>query len=200
VAQAQVKPAPSEFADSKIWSVYQEKADAMLCLRPADRRGWPIPLMHKAFCDFTRHLDEPRFDEHMEEYLIMARKLCQEMPSAFESEAARRGVFESIFRSLDDGLMPHLEYHLSADDSILNTEESSARPDVAKTIPYKGGALVLMLEQFEDEVGDTYMQICRAYEVLCEDPKVELLVKFGNPVFLLCVLGMYRTFLSNRTF
>ena len=34
------------------------------------------------------------------------------------------------------------------------------------------------------------MQICRSYEVLCGDPKFEHLVRFGNPMFLLCVLGM----------
>jgi hypothetical protein len=38
-------------------------------------------------------------------------------------------------------------------------QESGARPDVAKTIPYKGGALVLMLEEFKNEDGDT---ICKS--------------------------------------
>jgi hypothetical protein len=200
VAQAQVKPAPFDFANSKIWAALQEKDDAILCLRPADRRGWPIPLMHKAFCDFTRHLHEPRFDEHMEEYLIVARRLCQEMPSAFMSEPARRDAFESVFHSFDNGLTQHIEFHLSADDSTSNIKESSARPDVVKTIHYKGGTLVLMLEEFKNEVGDAYMQICRTYEVLCGDPKAEPLVKSGYPVFLLCVIRMYRTIIPNHTF
>jgi len=149
--------------------------------------------MHRAFCDFTRHFHEPCLDTDTANYLIMAGKLCQEMPSAFESEAHRRAAFEDIFLSLDKDLTQHLEYPLSGQVSIAQVKESGARPDVAKTISYEGGALVLMLEVFKNEVGDTYMQICRAYEVLCGDPKVERLVKFGNPVFLLCVVGMYHS-------
>jgi hypothetical protein len=165
VAQAQAKPAPSELADSKIWGMYQERANAILCLRPAHKNGWPIPLMHKAFCDFTRHFHEPCLDEDTATYLTMASDLCQTMPSAFDA-------FEFIFRSLDNGLMQHLEYPLSANVSISKVKESGARPDVAKTIPYKGGALVLMLEEFKNEDGDTYMQVSRAYKVLCGDPKL----------------------------
>ena len=104
VTQAQEKPALSEFAvDSKIWDKYQQRPDAILCLRPADRRGWPIPLLHKAFCDFTRHFHEPRLDEHTPKYLLMACALCNEMPSAFDSETARRDAFEAIFHPFSEG-------------------------------------------------------------------------------------------------
>ena len=77
-------------------------------------------------------------------------------------------------------------------------EESGAGANVARSIPWEGGALVLMLAEFKNEVGDSYMQICRSYEVLCGDPKVKLLVEFGNPMFLLCILGMYQTFIPNH--
>ena len=200
VTQAQAKPSPSEFADSEIWRVCQERPNPIFCLRPANKQGLPIPLMHKVFCDFTRHFHQPALDEHTADYLLMADKLCEEMPSAFDSEDARRLAFETIFQSLDRGLTQHLEYHLSASASSLMANESGARPDVAKTIPYQGGALVLMLEGFRNEDGDTYMQICRRYEVLCEDPKVEPLVKFGNPVFLVCILGMSWPFTPDHTF
>jgi len=200
VDQAQAKPAPTDFAVSKIWRVYQEQPDAILCLRPMRQNGWPIPLMHKAFCDFTRHFHEPCLDEDTADYLIMASKLCQTMPSAFDSEVQRRDTFERIFSSLDKGLTQHIGYPLSGQVSIAQVKESGARPDVAKTISYEGGALVLMLEVFRDEDGDAYMQVCRAYEVLCEDPKIERLVKFGNPVFLLCVVGMYQAFTPNHSF
>jgi len=180
--------------------VYQEKANAILCLRPAHQNGWPIPLMHKAFCDFTRHFHEPCLDGDTADYLIMAGHLCRTMPSAFDSEAARRNAFELIFCSLDKGLTQHLEYPLSANVSVSQVKESGARPDVAKTISYEGGSLVLMLEEFKNEEGDAYMQLCRAYEVFCGDPKVERLVTFGNPVFLLCVLGMFQAFIPNHTF
>ena len=156
--------------------------------------------MHKVFCDFTRHFHEPALDEHTADYLLMADKLCEEMPSAFDSEEARRKAFETIFNSLDEDLTQHLEYHLSANISNSKVRESGARPDVAKTIQYKGGTLVLMLEEFKNEDGDTYMQICRRYEVLCGNPNVEPLVEFGNPVFLLCVLGMSRPFIPDHTF
>jgi hypothetical protein len=200
VARAQAKPSPRDFAVSSVWRVYQEKADAILCRRPADRRGWPVPLMHMAFCDFYRHFHEPCLDKRIVKYLVMADKLCQIMPSSFSSEPARRDAFERIFRSLDEGLTPHVECHLSVDNSFSRVREPGGRSDMAKTIPYKRGALVLMLEEFKNEAGDAYMQICRAYEILCGDPKVEHLVKCGNPVFLLCVIGMCRTFITNHTF
>ena len=53
-----------------------------------------------------------------------------------------------------------------------------------------------MLEEFEFEDRDVY---CRAYEVLCRGAKFEHLMKFGNPMFLLCVLGMYQMFIPNNT-
>ena len=111
-AQALAKPAPCDFADNRIWQVYQAKDDAILCLRPADKRGLPIALMHKTFCDFTHHFRQPSLDEHIATYLPMADKLCQTMPSAFDSEVARQDAFESIFSLLHTGLVL-LEYQCS---------------------------------------------------------------------------------------
>lgn len=197
VAEARVKPTPSEFADNQTWSKFQQRDDAILCLRPANRRGWPISLMHKAFCDFTRHFLEPRLDTETTEYLLMAGKLCDEMPSAFGSEVQRRDAFDAIFSSLNESLTRHNEYQVSASASSLNVKESGARPDVARSIP---GPLILLLEEHKNEVGDSYMQVCRTYEVICGDPKVEQLVKFGNPMFLVCIQGMYQTFIPDHTY
>ena len=199
-AQTAAKPCPKDFADSKEWSVCQQKFNAILCLRPADKKGLPIPLMHAAFCEFTRHFYQPRLDEHTAEYLLMADNLCEAMPSAFSTEGARRDAFETIFRSLDKDLTQHTEYPLSASVSVSRVKETGGRPDVAKTISYDGGNLVLLLEEFNLGDGDVYMQICRAYEVLCGGAKVEHLVKFGNPIFLLCVLGVHQMFIPNNTF
>jgi hypothetical protein len=197
VAQALAKPPPREFADYKQWRIYQEKPNAILCLRPADKKGLPLPLMHPAFCTFTRHFYEPLLDEHTPKYLTMADKLCKKMPSAFSSEPDRRDVFEDIFQQLDETLEPHIEYSLSGSTST-SIRESGGRPDIAKTI--LKGHLVLMLQEFKLEEGDVYMQICRAFEVLSEQAKFKHLLKFGNPVFLLCVLGMYQMFILNNTF
>ncbi|PVF98029.1 hypothetical protein CPB86DRAFT_391033 [Serendipita vermifera] len=197
VAQSQVKPPPREFADYKKWRIHQEKDNAILCLRPADKRGLPIPLMHPAFCTFTRHFHEPLLDRHTPKYITMADKLCKVMPSAFNSEPARRDAFEAIFQSFDETLEQHIEYSLSAPGST-KIQESSGRPDVAKTIFQ--GRLVLILQEFKLEEGDAYMQICRSFEVLSDQPKFKSLLKFGNPMFLLCVLGMYQMFIPNNTF
>ena len=159
-----------------------------------------MPLMHKAFCDFTRWYHDPCLDEHTADYLTMADELCQKMPSAFDSEIARRDAFETIIRSLDKDLTQHREHPLSGHIPASEVKESGARPDVAKTIMYDGGSLVVMLEDFTNEHGDIYMQICRAYEVLCGDPTVERLVELGNSVFLLCILGMYQIFIPNNIF
>ena len=195
VAQARVKPAPSAFAHNQTWGKYQLRADAILCLRPEKQRGWPIPLMHKAFCDFTREFLEPGLDRDTTKFLTMAGNLCSTMPSAFESEAQRRDAFEATFSLLDARLVRQEEYLVSADASNSTVKQSGARPDVARLIRWKEGDLVLLLEEFQNEVGDSYMQIARSYEVLCGNPKVEQLMKFGNPMFLLCVQGMYQTFI-----
>ncbi|KAG8783397.1 hypothetical protein FRC15_005267 [Serendipita sp. 397] len=193
VEQANAKPAPSYFADHNEWRVWQEKSDAILCLRPAKQKGLPIPLMHPAFCTFTRHFYEPLLDEHITKYLSTSKQLCQVMPSAFDSEKARREAFEEIFGSLDMKVQSHVEFYISPKVSQVSTVmESGGTTDVVKTINYGGGHLVLILEEFKVEsTGDAYMQICRSYEGLCGDAKNESLLKFGNPTFLLCILGPY---------
>ncbi len=129
----------------------------------------------------------------------MAGKLCDEMPSAFGSEILRRDAFETIFYSLDESLTRHDEYQVSANASDSTVKESGARPHVAKSIPGERGPLFLLLEEFKNEDRDSYMQLCRSYEVHCGDAKIERLVKFGNPMFLVCIQGMYQTFIPDHT-
>jgi hypothetical protein len=155
------------------------------------KRGLPISLMHAAFCTFTRQFHEPLLDEGTALYLNMANKLCEVMPSAFDSDRHRRDAFEDIFCLPDVGMTQHIELSLSA--QVSTATESGARLNVAKSIPFEGGHLLYLLEEFKVEpLGDVYMQICRAYEVLCGEAKNERLSKFGNPAFLLCVLGRYQ--------
>jgi hypothetical protein len=133
--------------------------------------------MHTAFCSFLRYFHEPFPDE---EYLTMANKLCEVMPSAFDSEHHRLVAFEEIFYS-DADLRQHIE---SA--KISTATESGGRVD------FGNGHLVLLLQEFKNEIGDPYMQSCRTYEVLCGEEKNRHLLEFGNPAFLLCVLGKSR--------
>ena len=122
----------------------------------------------------------------------MADRLCTEMPSTFNDETDRQGAFESIFRSLDKNLTAHREYHAPRIGTSSTVKESGAKQDVTKSIPWNGGSLVLMLEEFKNEGGNAYMQVSRSYEVLCGSPAVNPLVEFGNPMFLLCIMGMYQ--------
>ncbi|CAG8667674.1 15633_t:CDS:2, partial [Acaulospora colombiana] len=187
--QIRAKPAPNKFADSKEWRNFQWRHDAILCRRPADKRGLPIPLMHTAFCKFVHRFYEPLEDDHTSKYLSIADKLCQAMPSAFDTESHRQRIFEEIFYPLDKGLTPRPDFTLEARPSTVL--ESAGQVDMAKTTVYKGGELVLMLEEFKLEcTGDAYMQNCRSYEVLCGEAKNQQLVNFGYPIFLLCVLGI----------
>ncbi|KAG8824328.1 hypothetical protein FRC18_010548 [Serendipita sp. 400] len=149
--------------------------------------------MHPAFCTFTCHFYEPLLDEDITKYLLTSEQLCRVMPSAFDSEKARRQAFEAIFGSLDMKLQSHVEFYISPKVSQVSAVvESGGTTDVVKTINYGGGHLALILEEFKVEsTGDAYMRICRSYEVLCGDAKNESLLKFGNPTFLLCILGPY---------
>ncbi|PVG00173.1 hypothetical protein CPB86DRAFT_783051 [Serendipita vermifera] len=68
--------------------------------------------------------------------------------------------------------------------------QSRTTTDVAKAVNHDQRSLVLLLKEFKVEsTGDVYMQICRSYEVLCEEARTEGVLEFGYPVFLLCILG-----------
>jgi hypothetical protein len=147
--------------------------------------------MHADFRVFTRQFHEPLLDENTALYLNMANALCQVMPSAFDSEDHRRDAFEKIFSVPGVELTPHKEYPLSP--KVSTATESGTRLDMPKTISFKGGRLVPLLEEFKEELtGDVHMQICRGFEVWCAQEQNERLLKFGNPVFLLCVAGGYQ--------
>jgi hypothetical protein len=147
--------------------------------------------MHAAFRVFTRQFHEPLLDEDTALYLNMANRLCETMPSAFDSEGHRRDAFEDIFNLPDVGLTPHKEFPLSAKPSTAT--ESGARLDMAKSLPFGRGLLLPLLEEFKGELtGDVYMQICRAFEIWCAQATNTRLLKFGNPAFLLCILGRYQ--------
>ena len=159
--------------------------------------------MNTAFCDFARLFHDPLLDEHTPEYLNMASKLCGDMPSAFKNEHHRRKHFEKIFLSLDPELNTPVEHTISPEDSTATDSEvmdSGARANAVKAIDFQGGSLVLLLQEFKVEsTGDVYMQICREYEVLCGEEKNECLLEFGNPVFLLCILGKSWLSIPNNT-
>ncbi|PVG00640.1 hypothetical protein CPB86DRAFT_795682 [Serendipita vermifera] len=74
----------------------------------------------------------------------------------------------------------------------LASSLSQQRDDVNKDTGYRGPYLFSLLKGVEAELaGNVYMQICRSYEVLCEDAEVAGLFKFGNPMFLPCIFGPY---------
>lgn len=186
-----MKPTPVDFADHNKWRIYQELPQAILCLRPADKRGLPITLMHRAFCDFYSDFHDPPLDKHTHKYISIASKLCEKMPGAFDSARERQDAFEAIFAPLyrDLGLEKRSEF--SIQPKFSSAKESSA--SVAKGINTKeGGDLILLLEVFKLEpTEDVYMEVCRTFEVYVEDKKNTSLLKFGTPMFLLCILGLY---------
>lgn len=89
--------------------------------------------------------------------------------------------------------MKPLASSLSQQRSVSTANEFNIRDDVNKDTGYRGPYLFSLLKGVEAELaGNVYMQICRSYEVLCEDAEVAGLFKFGNPMFLPCIFGMYQ--------
>ena len=62
-AETQVLPEPSAYAQHEIWSVWQEKATAILNLRPPTKEGLPIEVFHPAFASFLHDVRSMPPDE-----------------------------------------------------------------------------------------------------------------------------------------
>lgn len=179
-----VAPSPSQYAQLKNWAHWQAKPTAILCLRPTEKQGLPLSLLHPVFSAFTHQVTNPPLpdDEDTVAAESAAFLLCQKMGDVFNTEYDRQEVFSACV----DGLLGEWQHH----HRIRSVEEGrSARVDGYLRV---GDSATLRVDKLEPgEAGDPYMQIARSYQILVAHGKEQgwITYKHGTPTFLLCVLG-----------
>jgi hypothetical protein len=181
---ANAYPPPSDYAHHSVWSEWQEDDTAILCLRPTDKQGLSLTVLHDVFRQFQV---QARTSISNETYGIHAMqsalRLCEQMGDAFSEEEApsRTMAFDSCVSSLFSKYhVPH-EMQTLSNFGFLNDSYSV------------NGILCIIREDKEPgDGGDAYMQIARDFQLYVshllkeEDPILE----DGAPIFLLCITGM----------
>ncbi len=153
-------PPPSAYARLATWHVWQEKATAILNLRPPTNQGLPIEVLHPVFATFRNDVSSMRLDKWSPKVKvnIASRELCEEMACSFEDETARLTKLTELLRGF--GLDMQNQYHIQG-NSLHETR--SARPG----LHLSAGKTVLLGElKAEFENGDPYVQVSRSYQAL----------------------------------
>ncbi|KAG8838006.1 hypothetical protein FRC18_006839 [Serendipita sp. 400] len=147
--------APSAFAKSAGWALSQVGPARIDCLRPSDRSGLPISLLHPAFATFMFLVDQPmpfEFNEGVVKAMEVASKLCMIMPDHFEDQTARK---KALFATVQP-LFPNR--------SFLTASFGSATPDGALINPDGSVDIVIEVKNEPGASGDVQMQATRSFD------------------------------------
>lgn len=203
-AIASIRLPPSQYADSTIWTTEQEKHSDILCLRPPERKGVPIPTLHEAFLRFQQEAGMP-FQESLEtnNAARAADALSCLMGNSYKDDTDRtrdfNECFSPIYNSYSWYILPY----------VYNTSEECGGRIGSASFPDHPPSVVNILRQDKVEPGfdgDAYMQVARGYHMYVKDigrtssPERKAALDRGAPMFLLCVqgeLGLFIPFLSD---
>lgn len=184
--RALARPTPHEYGKHSVWATWQEKEDAILCLRPPNKRSLPLHVLHDVFRTYRLQVRQPLPQiEEAAPFLRVAFNLSATMGQAFREEKDRSYAFDSCFGDLRSPFDWSPQHVISA--------HSELREGGADTALVKNGVWVVIRED-KVEVGDghdAYMQACRAYQIHTASDKAKALAGHGLPVFLLTVQGMH---------
>jgi hypothetical protein len=146
--------APSAFAKSAGWILTQSGPAAIDCLRPADRIGLPISLLHPAFATFTALLDQPMplEDENAIKAMKIASELCITMAGHFKNETERK---DSLFATVRP-LFPNKAFSMTTFDK--------ATPDGVLMSPNGSVEVVAEVKNEPGAAGDVQMQAARSFD------------------------------------
>jgi hypothetical protein len=146
---------PSLFAKSAGWTLGQSGPAAINCLRPADRSGLPISLLHPAFANFRFILAQPMpSNGDAAKAMAAARRLCTMMPDHFKDEAARKDV---LFKELEP---------LFVNGHLISVSYRSVNPDGILFNIDRVPTIVLELKNEPGAAGDVYMQCARSFDAV----------------------------------
>jgi hypothetical protein len=165
----------------KTWPKWQQKPTAILNLRPSDKQGLTLSILHPIFARFRaavqQQLPPPPSALHV------AYSLCIEMANSFEDEPARRDAFETCINPLfpeykfeyEIIVESRLERHGSSIDILMSCNE----------IPVLAGENKLDIGS-----GDAYMQISRVYQTRINQlkDKKSIMLPHGPPMILTCLM------------
>ena len=180
-------PPPSEYAHT--WAEWQGRTKTILCLRPTERQGLPLPLLDDAFCQFKREATKPVSDRKLEAAAVarrVATTLCQSMGEPFENEGARGTKFVECLKPLFGTGDWTKQFYIDPP-----TETRTAKVDGCFRI--NGVVYILREDKIENgEAHDAYMQIVRDFHMYVENLREDdPTLQSGAPTFLVCVIGTF---------
>ncbi len=169
--------APSSFCKSSGWVRQQHGPAFINCLRPIERSGLPLNLLHPLFAEFTALIEgAPDYTDYN---IIFAERaatvLCQEMPQAFDSEETRLEKFRDIVSPLfkDVVILDGIKIGSANADRGIREYNGLILVGEGRNEPGEGA-------------GDPYMQIAASYDAWA---RLEDNPQTGSPCFLFCVDG-----------
>ncbi|KAG8946581.1 hypothetical protein FRC04_011559 [Tulasnella sp. 424] len=175
---------PSAFARCSHW-VRQQKGPAFInCLRPPERSGLPLNLLHPLFAEFLDLIEGSPPDGSDPKFILAERvaiELCQEMPRHFDTEGNRLDEFERIVTRLFEEIGS-----FSKEFPV-----GSGRADLVLKMSFPVGAVLIGEGRNEPggSCGDPYMQVVASYDAWARQVKQTPRIDAGCPCFVFCVDG-----------
>lgn len=171
--------APSTFATASGWVPAQLGPYAIDCLRPPERCGLSIVILHPAFAKLTAIVEQPIPDGP--EYVSAAKlaaELCQEMPKYFDNEEKRAETFQTMVASFFSEFNP-----------IQSVGFGKYRPGAS--ISNASGSTVLIIEYKNEpgHLGNVHMQASRSFDAMARSRPIEDQNESGCPAFVVCIDG-----------
>ncbi|KAG8906705.1 hypothetical protein FRB99_006303 [Tulasnella sp. 403] len=155
VAEIYKPSSPSSFCRGE-WVGQQKRPAFINCLRPRERSGLPLKLLHPMFAKFSALIEgDPNYSDP--KFILaeqVATELCHEMPQNFGSEDFRLKKFSSIVLPLFDEI-----------GTLDRTAIGACQADFGLKI--RGIGLVLVGEGRNEPgggAGDPYMQVAASYD------------------------------------
>jgi hypothetical protein len=160
----------------------------MLCLRPVEKRGLPVYLLHRAFLVFRTQCRQPLPDKpEAAEAMRTATLLCSRMGNAFPTEDARSLAFGDTFQAFFSNWQPEVKMNIN-DGTVSDYVDRALRSR-------RSGGIILVLgeDKLEFDTGDPYMQVSRSYDLKSVQDRQHHpeYVSRGAPAFLTTLAGVY---------
>ncbi|KAJ8502768.1 hypothetical protein ONZ45_g11455 [Pleurotus djamor] len=186
----ETRPNPQTYAED--WSSAQRQWDDILCLRPTERRGLPLSVLHLVFLRYQlqRVQPLPTHDVGIRARQV-ASELCLHMGDSYSTKPERSKTFNALVSPLfptfvSHAIHPkselaqgHVNFILRAHDGIATPFPLIAREDKREI----------------GEAGDPFVQAARVFHMLIEEiqvkdsPQAQRFLENGAPMFILTITG-----------
>ncbi|PVG02992.1 hypothetical protein CPB86DRAFT_696255 [Serendipita vermifera] len=172
--------APSKFAKSSGWVTVQHGPAGIDCMRPPERTGLPIALLHSVFANFIHVINQPMPSkiEFTDAYKT-AWQLCQTMPHHFKDEKQRKTSFEETI-----SLFLYNEF-----PEFTQKRLGQAEPDGLMLAPDGSVVCIMEIKHEPGSAGDVYMQSSCSYDAIARQNSKDEKGKLGHPALILCIDG-----------